>query len=128
MSSDKVKSFRAKFMFSHATNGSNEMFSNVKASYLEKSASFDSETLGSIRRKNDSYFSKCDLQLMDWVRNLFLGSIFIGHLPINEQEKFMELKTDRTFSENRASTFLEAYKNPLISKYTIAILTPFAYL
>lgn len=36
------------------------------------------------------------MQPMD-VRNAFSESIFLGAIPINEQKKFMELKTDRIF-------------------------------
>ena len=82
--------------------------------------------------KMNSYFSKCDLQPMDWVRNPFSDSISLGHLPINEQEEFMELKTDRTlklkFSETELAHFWLHIKNeyPLLSRRAIAILLPFA--
>lgn len=51
-SSDKIKRFCAKLQINHATNGNNEMFSNVMATDSEKSADYDSETLGAISRKN----------------------------------------------------------------------------
>lgn len=78
--------------------------------------------------KINSYFPRCDLQPMDSVRNPFSDSISLGHLRINEQEEFMELKTDRTlklkFTEIELSHFWQHIKNeyPLLSKRKITIL------
>jgi hypothetical protein len=62
------------------------------------------------------------VQPMDWARNPFSDNIFLGHLPINEQEEFMKLKTDRTlklkFSEVELAHFWLHIKNeyPLLSR------------
>lgn len=69
---------------------------------------------------------------MECVRNPFSDSNALGHLQVNEQDEFMELKTDRTikltFSGTELAQFWLHIKNeyPLLSKCGIAILLPFA--
>lgn len=84
-----------------------------------------------LTEKINSYFPKCVLKPMDWIRNLFSNSISLGHLSINEQEIFMDLKNDRTiklkFFKTELAYFWLHIKNeyPLRSKRAIEILLPF---
>ncbi|CAG4996917.1 unnamed protein product [Parnassius apollo] len=109
------------------------MFPNVMAADPEKRVqALIVKHLKLLAEKMNFYFPKRDLQAMDWVRNPFSENIPFGHLPINEQEELMEMKTDRTlklkFSETDLEQFWLCVKNeyPLLSKHAIAILLPFA--
>ncbi|KAL4708047.1 hypothetical protein ACJJTC_013458 [Scirpophaga incertulas] len=62
-----------------------------------------------LAEKMNSYFPKCDLQPMDWVRNPFSESIPFGHLPINEQEELIEMKMDRTLKLKFSETQLDHF-------------------
>lgn len=134
-SSDKIESFRAKLelWISLANNDNNEMFQNVMAADPEKKVQvLIVKHLKLLAEKMNFYFPTRDLQPMDWVRNPFSENISFGHLPINEQEELIEMKTDRTlrfkFSETELDHFWLCVKNeyPLLSKHAIGILLPFA--